>query len=94
MAAFHQGFHLLVFIALVNTIISLYYYLMIVKAMYICPNDNPIATFRSDNYTRTALAICTLGVLLIGIVSWFYGYIDAQSYGLDVQDLVSCCCGK
>ena len=34
-AAFSGGFHLLVFIALVNTVVSLYYYLLIVKAMYI-----------------------------------------------------------
>lgn len=47
MAAFDAGFHLLVFIALVNTVISLYYYLLIVKAMYITPSDNPIPTFRA-----------------------------------------------
>lgn len=52
MAAFDAGFHLLVFIALVNTVISLYYYLLIVKAMYITPSDNPIPTFRSDRCTN------------------------------------------
>ena len=61
-AAFEGGFHLLVFIALINTIISLYYYLKIVKAMYINKSDEPIAAFRSDNYTRASLAICTLGI--------------------------------
>ena len=35
MAAFKAGYPLLVFIALANTVISLYYYLLIVKAMYI-----------------------------------------------------------
>jgi NADH-quinone oxidoreductase subunit N len=35
MAAFKGGHVLLVFIALVNTVVSLYYYLLIVKAMYI-----------------------------------------------------------
>ena len=40
------------FIALINTILSLYYYLKIVKAMYINKSDEPIAAFRSDNYTR------------------------------------------
>ncbi len=94
MAAFHQGFHLLVFIALVNTIISLYYYLKIVKAMYICPNESPIATFRSDNYTRVALVLCIAGVLLLGVVSCVYGIIDANSYGIDVPAMASCCCGK
>lgn len=95
MAAFHQGFHLLVFIALVNTIISLYYYLIIVKAMYINPNDAPIATFRSDGYTRCALFLCTAGVLLLGIVSCVYDSIDALSYGIDVQlpSVISSCCG-
>lgn len=82
MAAFKAGFALLVFIALVNTVISLYYYLLIVKAMYIKPNDNPIATFKSDGYTKVGLFICTAGVVLIGIISWFYTYIDQFSYGL------------
>lgn len=79
MAAFNAGFHLLVFLALVNTIISLYYYLLIVKAMYINPNDNPIATFKSDCGTRAALAVCTVGVILFGIAGVFYNYIDSFS---------------
>ncbi len=82
MAAFKAGFAVLVFIALVNTVISLYYYLLIVKAMYIKPNDNPIATFKSDGYTKVGLFVCTAGVLLVGIISWFYTYIDQFSYGL------------
>lgn len=82
MAAFKAGFALLVFIALVNTVISLYYYLLIVKAMYIKSNDNPIATFKSDGYTKVGLFICTAGVVLIGIISWFYTYIDQFSYGI------------
>ncbi len=82
MAAFNAGYHLLVFIALVNTVISLYYYLLIVKAMYIKDNDAPIAAFRSDCGTRAALAICMLGVVLLGIAGCFYNYIDRFSYGL------------
>lgn len=72
MAAFKAGFQLLVFIALVNTVISLYYYLLIVKSMYIKTNDNPLPAFRSDCGTRAALALCTLGVIVLGIVSAFY----------------------
>ncbi len=82
MAAFHAGYHLLVFIALANTVISLYYYLLIVKAMYIKPNESPIATFQSDGYSRVALALCTIGVLALGLGGVFYNYIDAFSYGL------------
>lgn len=82
MAAFNEGYHLLVFIALVNTVISLYYYLLIVKAMYINPNDAPIAPFRSDCGTRMALLLCMAGVLLLGILGVVYNYIDTFGYGL------------
>nr|WP_302831437.1 NADH-quinone oxidoreductase subunit N [uncultured Bacteroides sp.] len=81
-AAFHSGFHLLVFIALVNTILSLYYYLKIVKAMYINKSDEPIATFRSDNYTRASLVICTLGIVVLSIASVVYQSIDKFSFGM------------
>ena len=81
-AAFEGGFHLLVFISLINTIISLYYYLKIVKAMYINKSDEPIAAFRSDNYTRASLAICTLGIVVLSIASVVYQSIDKFSFGL------------
>ena len=82
MAAFHAGYHWLVLIALINTVISLYYYLLIVKAMYINPNENPIATFKSDCYSRTAIAICVAGVMLLGILGCVYSYLDTFSYGV------------
>ena len=81
-AAFEGGFHLLVFITLINTIISLYYYLKIVKAMHINKSDEPIAAFRSDNYTRASLAICTLGIVVLSIASVVYQSIDKFSFGL------------
>ena len=81
-AAFEGGFHLLVFIALINTILSLYFYLKIVKAMYINKSDEPIAAFRSDNYTRASLAICTLGIVVLSIASVVYQSIDKFSFGL------------
>ncbi len=81
-AAFHSGFHLLVFIALVNTVISLYYYLRVVKAMYINPSDEPIAAFRSDNYTRASLLICTAGIIVLSLASVVYDSIDHFSFGM------------
>ena len=82
MSAFQAGFHLLVFIALINTVISLYYYLLIVKAMYITPSDNPAPAFRSDNCTRIGLALCVLGILGLGIASVVYQTIDKFAFGL------------
>ena len=80
MAALEQGSawaYAIVFIALINTVISLYYYLLIVKAMYINKSENPLPAFKSDNNTRVALAICTLGVALFGVCSYVYDWIFA-----------------
>lgn len=81
-AAAQQGYYVLVFIALLNTIISLYYYLLVVKAMFINKNEAPIAAFRSDSYTRLSLAVCTTGIMLLGILSIVYESIGAFSFGL------------
>ena len=81
-AAFEQGFHILVFIALINTVISLYYYLLVVKAMFINRNDSPIAAFRSDCSTRIGLLVCLAGVLVLGIVSSVYDCINMFSFGM------------
>ena len=80
MAALEQGgawAYAIVFIALINTVISLYYYLLIVKAMYINKSENPLPAFKSDCNTRLALAICTLGVALFGVCSYVYDWIFA-----------------
>jgi NADH-quinone oxidoreductase subunit N len=82
MSAFGAGFWVLVFIALINTVISLYYYLLIVKAMYIMPNDEPVPTIKCDPYTRIELMICVLGIVLLGICSFVYSGIDSISFGL------------
>lgn len=82
MAAFEAGFHLLVFIALVNTVISLYYYLLIVKAMYINKSEAPIVTFSSDNYSKAGLVICMLGILILGLAGIVYQSIDKFSFGM------------
>jgi NADH-quinone oxidoreductase subunit N len=66
-----------VFVALVNTVVSLYYYLLIVKAMYIIKTDSPLPTFQSDFNTRLALAICTCGIALFGVCSCVYEWIAA-----------------
>ena len=80
MAAAQQGSFLayfVVFIALINTVVSLYYYLLIVKAMYIKQSDSPLPTFKSDVNTKIALAVCTLGIALCGVCSFFYDWIVA-----------------
>lgn len=67
--------YIVVFIALINTVISLYYYLKIVKAMFIVRTHNPLPTFKSDINTKFALSICIAGILIFGVCSCVYEWI-------------------
>jgi NADH-quinone oxidoreductase subunit N len=80
-AAAEKGFYFLVLIAVINTIISLYYYLLVVKAMFINKNDDPIANFRSDFPTRSALLICVAGIFVTGFASIIFEFIKGLSFG-------------
>lgn len=82
MAAAEQGSfwaYFVVFIALINTVVSLYYYLLIVKAMYIKGSEAPLPTFRSDCNTRLALTLCTAGIVAFGVFSCVYGWISTAA---------------
>ena len=68
--------YFVVFVALVNTVVSLYYYLLIVKAMYITKEENPLPVFKNGTAINWSLAICTVGILLFGICSCIYEWID------------------
>jgi NADH-quinone oxidoreductase subunit N len=81
-AASAQGYYVLVFIALLNTIISLYYYLLVIKAMFLNKSENPIETLKSDVPVKISFVICTLGILLVGLFSIIYTQIGALSFGM------------
>jgi len=80
-AAAAHGYYVLVFVALLNTIISLYYYLLVIKAMFLNKNDNPIEVVKSDVAVKISLVVCTLGILLVGLFSTIYTQISALSFG-------------
>ncbi len=67
--------YFVVFVALVNTVVSLYYYLLIVKAMYIKPEDHPLPAFAHGKAINASLTICTVGIVLFGICSCIYQWI-------------------
>lgn len=81
-AAAEQGFYVLVLIAVINTIISLYYYLLVVRAMFIEKSDNPIPALKTDAYNRLSLVICTTGIMVAGILSFIMEKIGTYSFGM------------
>lgn len=81
-AAFQQGFHVLVLIALLNTIISLYYYLMVVKSIFFNKSDTPIEKIKTDSAVKISLVICSIAIILTGLISSVYETIATYGFGL------------
>ena len=81
-AAAEKGFYLLVLIAVLNTVISLYYYLLVVKAMFINKSETAIEKFRTDFSTRFALGICVAGIVVTGFASILFEVIKSLSFGV------------
>jgi len=74
-AAASEGYYFLVFLSVVNVTISLYYYLIVVRAMFLRKSDNPIPFFKNKIYMRLGLLITVIGILVLGLYSPLYDYI-------------------
>ena len=81
-SAASAGYYWLVFIAVLNATVSLYYYLLVVKAMFINKNETPLAYFKSDLATRTGLILSGLGIFILGFWSQIYEIINSLSFGI------------
>jgi NADH-quinone oxidoreductase subunit N len=75
MSAASAGYYWLIFFAVLNVTISLYYYLLVVRAMFVRPNDNPIPAFKSDLYMRIGLILPAIGLIVLGLYSPVYEHI-------------------
>ena len=69
-----MALYMLVLVALINTIISLYYYLLVVKAMWISPDEAKVPAIKASCPERISLWICVLGIVFMGLVSYIYQY--------------------
>ncbi|MCM8568384.1 NADH-quinone oxidoreductase subunit N [Gramella jeungdoensis] len=74
-AAASKGYYLLVFLAVVNVTISLYYYLLVIRAIFLRKGTDPIPFFKNKLYMRLGLIITVLGILILGLYSPLYDYI-------------------
>jgi len=78
-AAASKGYYLLVFLAVVNVTISLYYYLLVVRAMFLRQSETAIPFFKNRLYMRLGLSITVIGILVLGLYSPLYDYIFEMS---------------
>lgn len=72
-----KGNYLLITIAALNMVISLYYYLRIIKAMFMDENKNPVEKINAGIQPKLAMAICVIGIIVTGLISGAYNYIHS-----------------
>ena len=72
-----KGNYLLITIAALNMVISLYYYLKVIKAIFMDANENPIEQIRSTWSPKLAMIICVTGIIVTGLASGVYQYIHS-----------------
>jgi len=76
-----RGNYILITIAALNMIISFYYYLRIVKAIFMDANDQPIERLIIPVYPKLALYICVAGIVVTGLAGYVFDYIHSLSFG-------------
>lgn len=69
--------YILIVIAALNMVVSLYYYLKVIRAIFMDTNENPIQPIRSGWQPRIAMTICVAGILVTGVFSGAYNYIHS-----------------
>jgi NADH-quinone oxidoreductase subunit N len=82
-AVVNQGLYVLAFIGVLNAIIGVYYYLIVLKVVYLYRSDDedkPVLITRPD---ALALGLLTLGIILVGtfFAPW-WGIADAAAAAL------------
>ena len=74
-----RGNYVLITIAALNMVVSLYYYLKVVKAVFMDANENPVEKLAIPASPKLALFICVAGIVLTGLMSYVYEYIYSLS---------------
>ncbi len=81
-AGAEKGNWILITIAALNMVISFYYYLRVVKAIFMDANEHPIEKISMPLMPRLALYVCVIGIIATGLVSWIYDHIHSLSFGM------------
>ncbi len=78
-AAASKGYYMLVFIAVVNVTISLYYYLLPVRSAFLRRSENPIPYIKTDIYSKISFVFIMIGLLVLGLYNGVFEYISQIS---------------
>jgi len=72
----------LIIFAALNMVVSLYYYLRVIRAVFMEEGSQPLSKLQIGISGKIAMLVCLGGILLLGFTSGLYEYILSLSYGL------------
>jgi NADH-quinone oxidoreductase subunit N len=76
-----ENYGLITFAAL-NMVISFFYYLKVVKAIFMEENEQPIQKLSVPGITKLAMYKCVAGIIITGLASMLYDYNYSLSIGM------------
>lgn len=79
-AGMSNGMYVLLGVAAINLVISLYNYLRVVKVMFMDEPEMEMPSLLTNTALSFALVVCVAGILAIGFVTPLYNYIFSLSY--------------
>jgi NADH-quinone oxidoreductase subunit N len=82
MAGAGKGNYVFIVIAALNMVVSLYYYLRVIKAIFMDSQPQPIGRLKIPLLPNIAFVVCVAGIVVTGLVGWIYDYIYSLSMGL------------
>ena len=70
-----KGNYFFITVAALNLVVSLYYYLRVIRAVFMDKNEQPIEKINILPSVKLGMVICAGGIVLVGLLSWIYDYI-------------------
>jgi NADH-quinone oxidoreductase subunit N len=77
-----SGLYLLLAVAAINLVLSLYNYLRVVKIMFIDETNDPLPLISKNFALTLTLVVCISGILLIGFYKPVYEFIYILGFGM------------
>ena len=84
-AVLEQGYYWLAFVGLLNSVVSLYYYARIVKAMYLESADEETTPTSFSTGTFALLSVFVIPTILIGFINIFYTFSNISVSVIPMQ---------
>ncbi|MCX6315649.1 MAG: NADH-quinone oxidoreductase subunit N [Bacteroidetes bacterium] len=65
-----------IIVAALNMIISLYYYLRVIRAVFMDKNEQPVEKLTLSPSVKLGLILCGIGIVVVGLLSWLFDHIQ------------------